>query len=88
VLPLGTTAPIGVKERNRQRQMKSHRYLIMVNGGIRDTDREWLGHLAIEREAKNYTALRGDLDQSALLGGLSLLRHLDIEVFEVRRLCP
>lgn len=67
--------------------MNPHQYVILVNGGIRDTDREWLGQLAIEREAKNYTALRGDLDQSALLGVLSLLRHLDIEVFEVRRLC-
>jgi hypothetical protein len=59
----------------------------MVNGGIRDTDREWLGHLAIERQAENYTALRGDLDQSALLGVLSLVRRLALGVFEVRRLC-
>ena len=86
MLLLGTTVPIGVKAES-VRHMKPHQYLILVNGGIRDTDREWLGQLAVERETENYTALRGDLDQSALLGGLSLLRHLGIEVFEVRRWC-
>lgn len=87
VVTLGTAEPIGDEEREAIRQMKPHRYLIMVNGSIPDTDREWLGQLAIERRAENYTALRGDLDQSALLGVLSLLRHLDLEVFEVRRVC-
>ncbi len=86
MLLLGTTVPIGVKAES-VRHMKPHQYLILVNGGIRDTDREWLGQLAVERETENYTALRGDLDQSALLGALSLLRHLGIEVFEVRRWC-
>lgn len=86
-LPLGTTAPVGVERAETVRHMQSHQYLIMVNGGIRDTHREWLGHLAIERQAENYTALRRDMDQSALLGVLSLLRHLALEVFEVRRVC-
>ncbi len=67
--------------------MNPHRYLIMINGGVRETDRDWLGDLAIERQAENYTALRGDLDRSSLLGVLSLLRYLDLEVFEVRRTC-
>lgn len=67
--------------------MNNHRYLIMINGGVRETDREWLGDLAIERQAENYTALRGDLDQSGLLGVLSLLRYLNLEVFGVRRVC-
>jgi len=69
------------------RQMNPHRYLITINGGVHETDREWLRDLAIERQAENYTALQGDLDQSGLLGVLSLLRYLDLEVFEVRRVC-
>ena len=67
--------------------MRRHRYLILVSGGLHDADREWLGDLVIEREAESYTALRGDLDQSGLMGVLSLLRHLALEVFEVRRGC-
>jgi hypothetical protein len=67
--------------------MKPHQYLIRVNGRIREADRQWLGGLTIERQTQDYTALRGDFDQSALLGVLSLLRHLDLEVFEVRRVC-
>jgi hypothetical protein len=58
-----------------------------VSGGLHDAEREWLGDLVIEREAENYTALRGDVDQSGLMGVLSLLRHLGLEVFEVRRAC-
>lgn len=59
------------------RQMNPHRCLVTINGGVRETDREWLRDLAIERQAENFTALRGDLDQSGLLGVLSLLRYLD-----------
>ena len=67
--------------------MRPHQYLILVDGSLPDADREWLGDLTIERQANHYTALRGDLDWSRLLSVLSLLRHLDLEVFEVRRAC-
>ena len=43
------------------RQMNPHRYLITINGGVRETDREWLRDLAIERQAENYTAFAGRL---------------------------
>jgi hypothetical protein len=67
--------------------MRRHQYLILVDGSLPDADREWLGDLTIERQADHYTALRGDLDRSRLLSVLSLLRHLDLEVFELRRVC-
>jgi len=67
--------------------MRPHRYLVLVNGGLRSGDRECLGDLVVWWQAENYTALHGDLDQSGLMGVLALLRELTLEVFEVRRVC-
>jgi hypothetical protein len=84
---VGTSPTIRGARAEADETMRPHRYLILVNGGLRDADREWLGALVIERQAETYTALRGDLDQSGLMGVLSLLRQLALEVFEVRRVC-
>ena len=67
--------------------MKPHRYLILISGALPDTGREWLSDLVVERQAGTYSALRGDLDQSGLLGALARLREMALEVFEVRRVC-
>jgi hypothetical protein len=67
--------------------MRPHRYLILVKGDLRATDREWLADMAIQRAPEHLTALRGTLDQSALFGVLGRLQRLAVEVFEVRRIC-
>jgi hypothetical protein len=67
--------------------MRPHRYLILVDGDLRATDREGLSELAIRITADNRIALRGDLDHSALLGVLARLRDLALEVLELHRTC-
>jgi hypothetical protein len=70
------------------RLMGPHRYLILVGGELTAADQEGLSDLAMERTADIGIALRGDLDQSALLCVMWRLRHLAIEVIEVHRICP
>ena len=67
--------------------MRPHQYLILVKGDLRATDREWLADLTIQPAPEHLTALRGTLDQSALLGVLGRLQHLAVEMFEVHRVC-
>jgi hypothetical protein len=67
--------------------MKPHPYLILVDGGLRASDRIWLGDLVIRPSVGNHTELSGNLDQSALLGVLRRLQYLALEIFEVRRTC-
>ncbi len=40
------------------RQMNPHRCLVTINGGVRETDREWLRDLAIERQAETTRLCR------------------------------
>jgi hypothetical protein len=67
--------------------MKPHPYLILVDGGLRASDRAWLADLIIHPSVGNRTELSGNLDQSGLLGVLRRLQHLALEVFEVHRMC-
>ena len=65
--------------------MYTHRYRIVVAGGLSEIGREAFGDFRIEANGTN-TALVRDLDQAALYGTLNRILSLGFELIELRRL--
>ena len=65
--------------------MHTHRYRIIVAGGLSEIGREAFGDFRIETNGTN-TALVRDLDQAALYGTLNRILSLGFELIELRRL--
>jgi hypothetical protein len=64
--------------------VRTHRYRIMISGGLGETGREAFGDLRIESNGTN-TVLIGDLDQAALFGALNRILALGLELVELSR---
>ena len=65
--------------------MRTHRYRIIVAGGLSEIGREAFSDFRIEANGTN-TALIRDLDQAALYGTLNRILSLGFELIELRRL--
>ena len=65
--------------------MHTHRYRIIVAGGLSETGREAFGDFRIETSGTNTVLVR-DLDQAALYGTLNRILSLGFELIELRRL--
>ena len=65
--------------------MRTHRYWIIIAGGLGDIGREAFGDFTIESNGTN-TILTGDLDQAALHGTLNRILSLGFELVELGRL--
>jgi hypothetical protein len=65
--------------------VRTHRYRIIVSGGLSEIGREAFGDFRIEANGTN-TALIGNLDQAALYGTLNRILSLGFELIELRRL--
>ena len=65
--------------------MRTHRYRIIVAGGLGETGREAFSDFRIETNGTN-TALIRDLDQAALYGALNRILSLGFELIELCRL--
>ena len=65
--------------------MHTHRYGIIVAGGLSEIGREAFSDFRIEVNGTN-TALVRDLDQAALYGTLNRILSLGFELIELRRL--
>jgi hypothetical protein len=65
--------------------VRTHRYRIIVSGGLGETVREAFGDLRIEPNGTD-TVLIGDLDQAALFGTLNRILALGLELVELSRL--
>ena len=65
--------------------MRTHRYRIIVAGGLSEIGREAFSDFRIEANGTN-TALIRDLDQAALYGTLNRILSLGFELIELCRL--
>ena len=65
--------------------MRTHRYRIIVAGGLSEIGREAFSDFRIEANGTN-TALTRDLDQAALYGTLNRILSHGFELIELRRL--
>jgi hypothetical protein len=65
--------------------VRTHRYRIIVAGGLGETGREAFSDFRIEANGTN-TALIRDLDQAALYGALNRILSLGFELIELCRL--
>jgi hypothetical protein len=65
--------------------VRTHRYWIIIAGGLGETGREAFGDFTIESNGTN-TILTGDLDQAALHGALNRILSLGFELIELGRL--
>jgi hypothetical protein len=65
--------------------VRTHRYRIIVAGGLSEIGREAFGDFRIEAKGMN-TALIRDLDQAALYGTLNRILSLGFELIELCRL--
>jgi len=63
----------------------THRYRIIVAGGLSDIGREAFSDFRIEANGTNTILVR-DLDQAALYGTLNRILSLGFELIELRRL--
>ena len=64
-------------------------YEVCVQGHLEDHWSEWLGGLAVQRQADGTTVLVGPVvDQAALHGVLLKVRDLGLPLLSVRRLQP
>ena len=65
--------------------MRTHRYKIIILGGLGETYREAFRDFRIEPNGTD-TVLIGDLDQSGLYGALSRIQSLGLELLGLSRL--
>jgi hypothetical protein len=65
--------------------VRTHRYRIIVAGGLSEIGREAFSDFRIEANGTN-TALVRDLDQAALYGTLNRILSLGFELIELCRL--
>ena len=65
--------------------MRTHRYRIIVAGGLSEIGREAFSDFRIEANGTNTTLIR-DLDQAALYGTLNRILSLGFELIELCRL--
>ena len=65
--------------------MHTHRYRIIVAGGLSKTGREAFSDFRIETNGTNTVLVR-DLDQAALYGTLNRILSLGFELIELCRL--
>ena len=65
--------------------MHTHRYRIIVAGGLSEIGREAFSDFRIEANGTNTVLIR-DLDQAALYGTLNRILSLGFELIELRRL--
>jgi hypothetical protein len=65
--------------------VRTHRYKIIILGGLGETYREAFRDFHIEPNGTN-TALTGELDQSGLYGALNRIQSLGLELVELTRL--
>ena len=65
--------------------MRTHRYRIIVAGGLSEIGREAFSDFRIEANGTNTVLIR-DLDQAALYGTLNRILSLGFELIELRRL--
>ena len=65
--------------------MRSHRYRIIIAGGLGRIGREAFGDFRIEPDGTD-TVLVGDLDRAALYGALNRILSLGFELVELRRI--
>jgi hypothetical protein len=65
--------------------VRTHRYRIIVAGGLSEIGREAFSDFRIEANGTN-TALIRDLDQAALYGTLNRILSLGFELIELCRL--
>jgi hypothetical protein len=63
----------------------THRYRIIVAGGLSEIGREAFSDFRIEANGTNTVLVR-DLDQAALYGTLNRILSLGFELIELRRL--
>jgi hypothetical protein len=63
----------------------THRYRIIVAGGLSEIGREAFSDFRIEANGTNTVLIR-DLDQAALYGTLNRILSLGFELIELRRL--
>jgi hypothetical protein len=63
----------------------THRYRIIVAGGLSEIGREAFSDFRIEANSTNTVLVR-DLDQAALYGTLNRILSLGFELIELRRL--
>jgi hypothetical protein len=63
----------------------THRYRIIVAGGLGETGREAFSDFRIEANGTNTVLVR-DLDQAALYGTLNRILSFGFELIELRRL--
>ena len=64
--------------------MRTHRYKIIILGGLGETYREAFRDFHIEPNGTN-TMLIGDLDQSGLYGALNRIQSLGLELVGLSR---
>jgi hypothetical protein len=65
--------------------VRTHRYVITISGGLDEMGREAFGDFRIRPEATT-TVLTGDLDQAALYGALNRIQSLGFELVDLNRL--
>jgi len=65
--------------------VRTHRYKIIILGGLGETYREAFRDFRIEPNGTN-TLLIGDLDQSGLYGALNRIQSLGLELVGLSRL--
>jgi hypothetical protein len=65
--------------------VRTHRYKIIILGGLGETYREAFRDFHIEPNGTN-TALTGELDQSGLYGALNRIQSLGLELVGLTRL--
>ena len=65
--------------------MRTHRYKIIILGGLGETYREAFGDFHIEPNGTN-TVLIANLDQSGLYGALNRIQSLGLELVGLSRL--
>lgn len=65
------------------------RYEIRVDGQLPEAWSEWFGRLEVENEPGNGAVLTGLIvDQAALIGLLTRIHSLNLQIASVRRLSP
>jgi hypothetical protein len=65
--------------------VRTHRYRIIVAGGLSQIGREAFGDFRIEAKGRNAALIR-DLDQAALYGTLNRILSLGFELVALSRL--
>ena len=65
--------------------VRTHRYRIIISGGLGVIAREAFGDFLIEPNGAN-TVLIGDMDQAALSGALNRILALNLELVALSRL--